>query len=430
MRKIILNLIYISAGFMPAYLLRFKIGGIPTNVFEILIIMIFATGAFFAIRDDKTKQFLNLPKEKVFRAGVCLLFAGAAVSVIAHPTLRALGILKSWFIVPFMFFILLRYAHASTEPAPGQKMLTKPLLAYSLGAIISILISVICGMPDSLTYDGRFRAFFESPNHLAMLVAPVVIIMAVFTFALFRKTGQTNTIQQYLPFGIEKIDARRTMSTLLLLALVIALWMTKSAGAMLGMSGGFLLAAAYTRVQGNFRALIVAGAMIFGIALPFFIADNWPTVQKYFRIPERSSASSRMMIWRSAIDIGERYPVAGIAMGSFQDEYLANQKKYPPYLEWAVSQPHNVYLAFWLQTGILGIAGLLLLISWFFLKISEIGRRIFAINIEVLLAALMFYMMLHGSVDTLYWKNDLAAFFWMLMALASCRGGSAVSDPA
>ena len=25
------------------------------------------------------------------------------------------------------------------------------------------------------------------------------------------------------------------------------------------------------------------------------------------------------------------------------------QKHFPPYLEWAVPQPHNLYLAFWLQ---------------------------------------------------------------------------------
>ena len=131
---------------------------------------------------------------------------------------------------------------------------------------------------------------------------------------------------------------------------------------------------------------------------------------------ERSSLASRMMIWKVALKIGAEHPFFGIGPGNFQTVYLAYQIHYPPYLEWAVPQPHNIFLAFWLQTGIIGLGGFIVLL---FLWARPLIKG-FYINKNPASAGVlgvMFYMLFHGLIDTPYWKNDLAIIFWLVIVI-------------
>jgi len=137
----------------------------------------------------------------------------------------------------------------------------------------------------------------------------------------------------------------------------------------------------------------------------------------------RSSLESRITIWHSASRILKDNPIFGIGQGNFQDKYLEYQKYFPPYLEWAVPQPHNLYLAFWLESGILGISGfLLIIIVWIKNITSEIKNQK---NSRTLLAAtllsIILYILIHGLVDTPYWKNDLSVIFWIIFSLGLSR---------
>src|SRR3989338_7558911 len=107
----------------------------------------------------------------------------------------------------------------------------------------------------------------------------------------------------------------------------------------------------------------------------------------------------------------------------FRGGFLGKQKNYPPYLEWAVPQPHNIYLAFWLQTGLLGLTGFLLLLVWYFKKLLNN----LSLVVSCWLLVVMTYTLLHGSVDTLYWKNDLSFMFWALLGFVSLLRENEVS---
>lgn len=121
------------------------------------------------------------------------------------------------------------------------------------------------------------------------------------------------------------------------------------------------------------------------------------------------------MVWQSAILIIKDNPIFGIGPGMFQEYYLNYQRYFSPYLEWAVPQPHNLFLAFWLQTGIIGMAGFLFLIFWFFGHgFTLILRRIHA-DIVLALMSIMVYTLIHGLLDTTYWKNDLSVIFWLII---------------
>ena len=131
------------------------------------------------------------------------------------------------------------------------------------------------------------------------------------------------------------------------------------------------------------------------------------------------------MIWRAAWMIGKDHPIFGIGPGNFLKYYLDYQKRFSePYLEWAVPEPHNIFLAFWLEAGILGLSGFALLLYWFFKKgifeykkarpgSARHGSK--DISATILLISLMAYILIHGLFDTTYWKNDLAIMFWVII---------------
>jgi len=122
------------------------------------------------------------------------------------------------------------------------------------------------------------------------------------------------------------------------------------------------------------------------------------------------------MVWSAAGKILADNWLLGIGPGMFQQYYLEYQKYFPvPYLEWAVPQPHNLFLAFWLQAGILGLIGFIWLIINFFRRLFN-----FFINqkspLALSLMAIMVYILAHGLLDTTYWKNDLSLIFWTIIA--------------
>jgi len=134
-------------------------------------------------------------------------------------------------------------------------------------------------------------------------------------------------------------------------------------------------------------------------------------IQKY------SSLEARLLIWQKAIEIFKKSPILGIGPGTFENYF-------PPYPIWGVPQPHNIFLAFLLQTGIIGFAGFILILIWFFKNAFRKVRKNLLAEIfilDLLLISVMTYILTHGLVDTTYWKNDLSAIFWFLIALMSVK---------
>jgi O-antigen ligase len=82
-------------------------------------------------------------------------------------------------------------------------------------------------------------------------------------------------------------------------------------------------------------------------------------------------------------------------------------------LEWAVPQPHNIFLAFWLQAGLLGFAGFLMLLFFIFNALFRILQDKKNATLAAPLLGFFLYVVLHGLIDTTFWKNDLAFLFWV-----------------
>jgi len=488
---------------------------------------------------------ISFKKNAMLNTGIILLFLGIIISTAFSSDIRtSLGVLKGWFFDPFLFFIVF------INIVKKREHVFWPVKIWlASGAAVS-LIGIFYLLNNDLTFDGRLRAFFLSPNHLAMYLSPAFLIAVWFLLEtgnhkpnpLLSEEGQAclpdrqgwlkywemfkkqitkifvipslrrgiplillsklasfkGFLNRYRSFRNDKKEhfiIQNNYKLLILLIILIPLYFTYSYGAFLG-----LLAGALYLVIKNIYSLPPRHSLRLGTAaekktLRAFSPQSLPTGQagsaeepacrqtglrqsgssgkniyrlglivllffgliflssnKFNQIinsSDRSSFHSRLMIWSSAGEIIKDNPFFGIGPGTFQETYLSYADRFSePYLEWAVPQPHNIFLAFYLQTGLIGFAGFILILFWFFHANYKLSRRSPCLpdrqalrkslpagqaglpvgrqdcggagiisQYPNILISLMIYILVHGLVDATYWKNDLSLMFWLIIGL-------------
>jgi O-antigen ligase len=367
------NLIYSIFFLLPVYLIRFNFLGVPTNLLEVLISLVLVLWLLKYGRGfwDSLSKITGW---KYFWP-VSLILLGLILSTLANNNiLKGLGIIKGWFVFPLVLIFL------TSQIIPPNKR-ENVFRAFYLSAVGVALISLFYWLFGALTYDNRLQAFYNSPNFLAMYLAPALIIGLILFSRQLKFYGMT--------LGIISLALYLTFSYAAWMAVVIA------------------LAVIFIVNKHSSRKLIIIVSLIFLVLVSFQMQKNKSL--NLLQANPRSSWSSRIMIWRAAGKILSDNWILGIGPGNFQDKYLKYQKHFPPYLEWAVPQPHNLFLAFWLGSGLLGIMGFLWLLSiWFRQFFQKKNSQLAWIGLGIIL-----YILLHGLVDTTYFKNDLAIIFWL-----------------
>lgn len=371
--EIILKMIILG---LPLYLLRIRYDLFRTNLIEFLIIIAFIIWFFLHSQSQAKKIFAFLTREKLFSLGLIALIYGLTMSIIfSQDKLTSLGIVKGWFLIPIIFFIIISFS----------KIKFDPFLYLAISGLAVAIISIFYLMADILTYDLRLKAFYLHPNHLAMYLAPAFLIFLI----KFLKTKKKN----YLYFS---------------LPIFFVIFFTKSFGTLMAIFSSLFI---YFLMKKNDKKFLKIFLLFILASFIIFTQLNKDKIKDIFET-NRSSFHSRIIIWQVASKIIKDHPLIGIGPGAFQKVYLDYQKFYPPYLEWAVPQPHNIFLAFLVQTGIFGLAGFILILIWFYRKIFNFKFSI--LNLTAF--SLMNYTLIHGLVDTTYWKNDLAVIFWLLIS--------------
>lgn len=461
MRKIfnMENLICLTVFLLPSYLIRFQILGVPTNILELLILLT----AFVCFSQSANRQLIKKYVREYVRGYVLsalLIMAGLLLSITVNENYRdGLGILKSWFILPILFALTII---VTAKHGPVQEKILKALYFSTFGVS---LIALFYFFADKLTYDGRLAAFYLSPNYLAMFLAPGLV------FSIWYLVSSAKN------FKFKSADRRINLKLFFLIfsffTITVSFYLTYSYAAWMAVIGSFILISLITQINShsschpasaaadgsrinsdgdkeldspskgietrwslysrsgygndtiiestfikkNLSKVIIITSVLISVII--FLQWNNPKFQDLITFDERSSLASRMMIWKSAAKIALDNPLFGIGPGNFQNKYLEYQKYFPFYLEWAVPQPHNLYLAFWLQSGLLGLFGFLRLITLWIKPVLSILRqkKNDFFSLETALLGIMFYILLHGLLDTTYWKNDLAVIFWLVFTL-------------
>lgn len=397
-QRFIRNTLLLSIMLLPVAHWKLVVFGIPLYGIEIpVMVACFAYGYGW-----KTKLFVPswTNHRSTFFFGVIFFFGGALLSFFANPfSLTGLGMLKTWFAFPVL------WAWLWTEVNPDSRDLEKALLGWFGISVLGACLSLMFFTNGFLTYDGRLEGWYASPNFLAFFLAPGVLLGSYF----------------FLRPPYQYFRLWRTAVLFSLAVLVLALFLTRSYTVWVAVSVTlcfFLLF--YKKTSFSWRkkmALILLVSAVFA-GLLFFESgsEKW---QSFIDASPRSSLASRMMIWKASFRIIADHPVLGIGIGRFQEVYLSYQQYFSPYLEWAVPQPHNLYLAVWLQTGIVGLLGFLLLVGWWMFRIAVIVRN--GVSgapqpIAALLIVLLMLPLIIGLADTPFFKTDLAFMFWYCIA--------------
>lgn len=372
--------VYLVILSLPLYLARFKIWGIPTTVLEIMIYALFILWIVGNLKCINLKKIII--HNSKFVIPVILIFVGVSLSTLFSSNLRmSAGIWKGWFLDPLLLFIVLASVIKTKEHIENT------LRVLVVAGFLVAAIGLVYFFTGNLTYDGRLQAIFNSPNYLAMYLAPALLI----TYYLLL------------------ITKKKFFWFVNLIIVGLVLYLTRSYGAWLGILAAILWIF-FARPKENLRYLnsllfkfYILLFIIFVVFLPFY--------SEFSSFEGRLSFQSRLMIWRVSWEIIRDYPVFGIGPGMFQEYYLKYQPHFNPYLEWAVPHPHNLLLNFWLSGGVIGLSGFIWLLVWFFKKQPYN-------NLSVALAAVVVYTIIHGLFDSTYWKNDLAVVFWVVIGLA------------
>lgn len=381
------NLIYLTLFFSPVYLVRFSIFKIPLNLLDLLILLTLAYWLYE--HRNNLGEIISSSLKKInpiFFPIALILFGLFSSALLNNNLLKELGIIKSWFLLPLVFgFIILTEIKKITD-------LTAILKTIFLSSFLISILSLFYPIFNELTYDGRLRGFYLSPNHLAMILIPGSLIGL---------------------WDILKSKKINFFKLIYLLPILVTIFFTHSYGAWLTLIFSTLLLLFFNHK----RLILFFLILIFTLILAEYPSEKFQHLSN-FQI--KSSATSRIVIWQSAKKIIADHWFWGIGAGNFQEKYLAYQPYFKPYPEWAVPQPHNLFLAFWLQTGLLGLGGFLyLLISWGtkIIKILIFSKDFYQKRFSLLIFVLFFSHLIYGLIDTPYWKNDLSLIFWIIIYL-------------
>ncbi len=232
----------------------------------------------------------------------------------------------------------------------------------------------------------RVLAVYGSPNNLALYLDrafPLVIALALFVD-----------------------ERRRAAYALAAIPIAIALYLTYSRGAYLGIAAGLLLIGLLSRRR--VRLAVAALIVVAVIALiPFSQAARF---QSLFQ-EGTGTGFFRVSVWQSGVAMIRDHPVFGVGLDNFLYEY-------PHYIQpdaWRepnLAHPHNIVLDFWVRMGIFGVVALAWMLWGFYRtglrKLTGANRALVLGLMASLTAALA-----HGMIDAAYFYVDLAFVFML-----------------
>jgi O-antigen ligase len=399
--KIITFLILAIIFCLPFYFIKIKYSWASLNLVEILIIALFLVWIF----NRNTKHKIQDTK---YYMSIILIIIGLVLSILSNKNYYiGLGILKGWFVLPIIFAIVL-YDNLRRDESLLDKIF---IVLFASGTFVAIE-GIYYWLFGLITYDGRLRIYFDSPNQLAMFLAPALLVGLKLGFDKLRVQASKGKAEPW----------KKILVIVGIVTIMFNLYLTKSYGAWLAIAAtlGVIFWLKYRKIAAKKYFAIYFIILIIFVGWIFFFK-----LKNIQSLGNRSSLASREIIWKSAGLMVEKNPIFGIGPGNFQVTYLEYQKYFPPYLEWSAPQPHNIFLAFWLESGLLGLAGFIWLLILFFRgnkktrqwrgSLEAARKRNFEAGLICL--AIILYFIIHGLVDTTYWRNDMAVIFWTVVAI-------------
>ena len=265
---------------------------------------------------------------------------------------------------------------------------------------------------SNLAGTTRVYSYLGNPNLLAGYLVPAVMFSGAAIFAWPRWTP-------------------KMLAVVALLANTACLVLTFSRGGWLGfVAGGFallVLLVQFWSIRFNafwrFWALpvLMGGAAAFLVLAIAALVPLRDRVMSIFAGRSDSSNNFRINVWIAVIDMIQDRPVLGIGPGND-----AFNRVYPFYQQpkYTALSAYSVILEIAVEAGFIGLA------TFFWLLLVTFGqgwrqlqrlREVQAASAYWLIAALatMVGMLMHGLVDTIWYRPQVSTLWWMMLALVA-----------
>ncbi len=389
LKRLDLAVLFICA-FLPAYLLRFDIFGIPMTLLEIMVMILFLVW----IGGKILTNGLGSIKIGSWTYPLIAWVGIAMVSIAVSPSLRsALGIWKAYFLEPVIFFI------SFINIIDTKKKFNGVIKALGFSAIYLSIYAIW----QKFTGEGisnpfwqaeetrRVTGLYDYPNALGLYLGPIAMLyIGRLYYSLSKKI-------KYIP--------AIAYNALVVIISVISIVFARSEGAIAGLAAGtvFLGLAWGRRSRIATIATIIIGSIIF-----FSTPSIKEPVIKEITL-KGVSGEIRKDMWYETWQMLEDRFIFGSGLAGYQQAFDPYHKA--RHIE-VYLYPHNVLFNFWSEIGLMGLA----IFLWIVYKYFKAGLLYFN-PVSLTLLAVMAAILIHGLVDVPYFKNDLAMMFFIFIGL-------------
>ena len=368
--------LYGTVAGLPLYVVRWHYGPLPTTLLETLIIVTVLLYGIARWRDG-----LRRPAPTPYDIPIVLLLVAGAISIFVATDHRgALGLYRAYFIEPVAIY------YVATDLLGAREHIQRFVVALAAGSSIFAALNLVVFLRALATHSVHVgaapNAFYGDANYVAMYLEPPVAMAA----GLLMLGGSAG----WKRFG------------------GVWLLITGSALAVTFSKGSYLALAALVLVAlltvPRWRIALAAAVVLAAAA-----ATQIPLAMQRLATVA-SSIGGRAQLFGATANIILPHPIFGIGLGGFSYQFRGSTPEI---------YPHDVWLTFWVEMGILGViafAWILFGLQWRGWRAWRFTDGLYRPVLWGVLGALVLWTV-HGLVDSPYWKNDMSAEFWLLAAV-------------
>jgi len=386
-------LVYATAAALPAFLLRVHVGPLSTSALEIAVV---ATLVVYTVEVYASGVRPRWPG--AFTGPMLLVVASFPIAVAVSPDRHAaMDEIRMSFVEPALFFGV-TCSVLSTQREMGRfvRALMVGGAAVALMVLAAFAHAVATGRPDILGTPPI--AWYPRAAQAGLLLTPLIALAGAMLL---------------MPGPLRRVD--RVVPALFLVIALPAATLTLSQAAWLGL-GAVVFALALAATHGRRRRVV-------GVAIPTLAVLGMAAL---LAAPARGSVAqdittgggpstgvdSRAQLWNDAAAMVRAHPLTGVGIGALGARNAPGEAADVAHRD----DPSNLVLAFWLQLGALGLAGL----AWFaaragrwllVLRSAHASVRPFVVGA----AAALLAVFVAGLLDTTVVSPDLA-----VLTLGAC----------
>lgn len=389
----------LAAALSFAYALRYRPFGVPVTALELALLAL--VGVYVVEKLYRHERFPD-PRRMAYFWPVMLLLVAATISIFVSPDRRAAaGIWKAYFFEPALG------AYIIADVCRAREDLGNLIQGFFIaGIVVSVLNELAFALALAVHRPNLVEApvtvLYNTPNATGLFLGPLVA--AAIALVLFGDRRE------------------RWRGAIFAVVAVPALAFSFSRGAWLGVGLALLMLAAIHPRRKQLLSVVGVLAVVVVLLPPVRrrLAHEFHPTDPY------NSVNTRVDLWKATLKMmshGLR-PVLGNGLSGFKAA-ITPFRDVSGFHEDLI-YPHNTFLTFWTETGLLG------LVAFAWLVIDAVRRCGVALRAHTprhayhaAFAAAALTIVVHGQLDVPFFKNDLA---WLTMALLGMHAAALRQD--